>query len=151
MHQSIDHLVHGTVTPQGNHHIVTIEGGLPRMNARGFAMFLAAALLAAGAAGGEAAPAASGAVVAVSGELKQWHKVTLTLDGVYARETDKDPNPFTDFRMTAVFSHESGAPPYAVPGFFAADGNAAETSAGAGNKWRAHFAPDRTGTWTYRI
>ncbi|HAK95394.1 MAG TPA: hypothetical protein DCM87_10410 [Planctomycetes bacterium] len=122
------------------------------MSARDISTFLAAALLAAGAAGGEAAPAAGGAArVEVSGELRQWHKVTLTLDGVYARETDGDPNPFTDFRMTAVLAHESGAPAYSVPGYFAADGNAAETSAGAGNKWRAHFAPDRTGTWTYRI
>jgi len=27
----------------------------------------------------------------VSGELKQWHKVTLTLDGPQAKETDTDP------------------------------------------------------------
>ncbi len=119
------------------------------MSARGSSAFLIAALVAAGAAGREAA--AGGAVVEVSGELTQWHKVTLTLDGVYARETDDDPNPFTDLRMTVVFTHESGAPIYAVPGYFAADGNAAQTSAGAGNKWRAHFAPDGTGTWKYRI
>jgi hypothetical protein len=38
-----------------------------------------------------------------------------------------------------------------VPGYFAADGNAANSSATAGNKWRAHFAPDKTGRWNYRI
>lgn len=32
-----------------------------------------------------------------------------------------------------------------MPGYFAADGNAAETSAKSGNKWRVHFATDKTG------
>ena len=53
--------------------------------------------------------------------------------------------------MTVTFAHESGSPSYRVPGYFAADGNAANTSATAGNKWRAHLAPDKTGRWTYRI
>jgi len=87
----------------------------------------------------------------ISGELKQWHKVTLTVDGPQARELDSDPNPFTDHRMTVTFKHESGSPVYEVPGYFAADGNAGETSADAGTKWRAHLAPDKTGKWTYRI
>jgi len=89
--------------------------------------------------------------VRIGGELKEWHKVTLTLDGPYARERDIDPNPFTDYRMTVTFSHESGSPRYAVPGYFAADGNAAETSADAGNKWRAHLSPDKTGRWNYTV
>ena len=89
--------------------------------------------------------------VKVSGELKQWHKVTVTLDGPLARELDNAPNPFTDHRMTVMFKHESGSPVYAVPGYFAADGNAGETSADAGTKWRAHLSPDKTGKWTWRI
>ncbi|MFN3168321.1 MAG: DUF5060 domain-containing protein [Phycisphaeraceae bacterium] len=89
--------------------------------------------------------------VTVTGELKQWHKVTLTIDGPFARETDTDPNPFTDYRLTVRFTHEEGGQSYVVPGYFAADGNAGQTSAKAGNKWRAHFAPDRPGRWTYAI
>ena len=89
--------------------------------------------------------------VAISGELKQWHKVTLTLDGPYAHELDNEPNPFTDCTLTVTFTHESGAPSYKVPGYFAADGNAAETSATSGNKWRAHVSPDKTGKWTYKV
>ena len=89
--------------------------------------------------------------VAISGELKQWHKVTLTLDGPFAAETDTRPNPFTDYRMTVTFTHESGSPSYKVPAYFAADGNAAETSASEGNKWRAHLSPDKTGKWNYKI
>mgnify|MGYP005848692909 CR=1 FL=1 len=87
----------------------------------------------------------------MGGELKQWHKVTLTLDGPYARERDQDPNPFLDYRLTVTFAHESGSPQYRVPGYFAADGHAAETSAESGNKWRAHLCPDRPGKWTYRV
>ena len=87
---------------------------------------------------------------AVSGELRQWHKVTLTLNGPQASETDSSPNPFTDYRMTVTFTHESGSPRYEVPGYFAADGDAANTSATSGNKWRAHLSPDKTGRWNWR-
>lgn len=87
----------------------------------------------------------------MSGELRQWHKVTLTFDGPQAGETDTSPNPFTDYRMTVTFTHESGAPRYAVPGYFAADGDAANSSAAAGNKWRVHLSPDKAGRWRWRV
>ena len=89
--------------------------------------------------------------VAVSGELEQWHKVTLTLDGPQASELRRDSNPFLDYRMTVTFVHESGAPKRVVPGYFAADGNAGATSASTGNKWRTHFAPEKTGRWDWQI
>src|SRR5688500_13879641 len=93
-----------------------------------------------------------GAGAALSGELRQWHKVTLTLDGPQADEAAASPsNPFLDFRMTVTFVHESGSPRYAVPGYFAADGQAGESSATAGNKWRAHFSPDKAGRWDWHI
>ena len=90
-------------------------------------------------------------VVAIEGELKQWHKVSLTLDGPFASETDTRPNPFTDYRMTVTFTHESGTPSYAVPAYFAADGEAGESGASEGTKWRAHLSPDKTGKWNYKI
>jgi hypothetical protein len=90
----------------------------------------------------------------LSGELKQWHKVTLTFDGPEAHETDHQryiaPDPFRDLQLTVEFKHASGSPTYRVPGYFAADGNAAETSAQSGNKWRVHFAPEKPGKWTWR-
>ena len=89
--------------------------------------------------------------VNISGELKRWHKVTLTLDGPYAHEQDNTPNPFTDINFSVTFTHESGTPTYVVPGYFAADGNASETSAKSGTKWRAHLSPDKTGKWNYRV
>ena len=91
------------------------------------------------------------AEASITGEIKQWHTVTLTLDGPQSTETDTDPNPFTDYRMDVTFAHESGTPRYTVPGYFAADGHAAETSAASGRKWRAHLSPDKTGTWTYTV
>lgn len=88
--------------------------------------------------------------VAVSGEAKVWHNVALTLDGPFAHEQDNAPNPFTDYRMTVAFKHADGTT-YEVPGYFAADGDAGNSSADSGTKWRAHFTPDRVGDWTYHV
>ncbi|MEM9157756.1 MAG: DUF5060 domain-containing protein [Verrucomicrobiota bacterium] len=89
--------------------------------------------------------------VVISGELKEWHPITLTLDGPFAHEQDINPNPFVDYRMSVTFAHESGVPTYTVPGYFAADGDAGETSADFGTKWRAHLSPDKSGEWSYRV
>ncbi|NND96466.1 MAG: DUF5060 domain-containing protein, partial [Pirellulaceae bacterium] len=90
------------------------------------------------------------ASVVLSGELKTWHNITVTLDGPYAHEQDNAPNPFTDHCMQVTFKHADGTA-YTVPGYFAADGSAANSSADSGTKWRAHFAPDRPGSWKYVI
>lgn len=89
--------------------------------------------------------------VEITGELRTWHKVTLTLDGPWAHERDAQPNPFTDYRMEVLFKHESGKLEYRVPGYFASDGAAAESSAESGLKWRAHLSPDLPGVWSYQI
>jgi len=83
----------------------------------------------------------------VSGELKQWHRVTVTFAGPESSET-AEPNPFRDYRLSVEFTN--GGKRYVVPGFFAADGNAADSGAQKGNCWRVHLTPDETGTWTYR-
>jgi hypothetical protein len=92
-----------------------------------------------------------GGTVTISGELNQWHKVTLDLAGPYAHERDTQPNAFTDHRFTVAFEHESGTPRYQVPGYFAADGNAGQSGAEAGTVWRAHLSPDKPGKWNYRV
>jgi hypothetical protein len=84
----------------------------------------------------------------VTGELKQWHDVVLTFDGPPASET-AEPNPFLYYRLNVTFT--KGAKTLLVPGYFAADGNAAQTSAVAGNKWRVHFVPDEPGEWLYKV
>ena len=85
----------------------------------------------------------------ITGELREWHTLTLTFDGPKSGE-ERSPNPFVDYRMTVWFIHEETTQRYEVPGFFAADGDAAETSATEGNKWRARFSPPLTGRWTYK-
>lgn len=84
----------------------------------------------------------------VTGEAKTWHKLTITFDGPAASEAGT-PNPFLDYRLDVTFTN--GDKSYTVPGYFAGDGDAANSSATAGNKWRVHFAPDETGTWQYAV
>ncbi|HEX7862580.1 MAG TPA: DUF5060 domain-containing protein [Verrucomicrobiae bacterium] len=89
--------------------------------------------------------------VFVHGDLRQWHKVTLTVEGPQASEKDNDPNPFLDYRFEVIFRHESGSPEYTVPGYFAADGNAGHSSATSGKHWRVHLSPDKVGVWNYTL
>ncbi|MFY0627705.1 MAG: DUF5060 domain-containing protein [Reichenbachiella sp.] len=85
----------------------------------------------------------------VSGELKKWHKVTIDFEGPESSESD-DYNPFFNYRLNVSFTHPSGKN-YEVPGYFAADGDAGNSSAEKGNVWRVHFAPDEIGTWSYTV
>lgn len=82
------------------------------------------------------------------GEFKTWHKVSLIMNGPYAHEQDNKPNPFLDYRMETTFTHSDGTT-YTVPGFFAADGSARDSSAESGTNWQTNFAPDRPGDWRY--
>ncbi|MGH7277226.1 MAG: DUF5060 domain-containing protein, partial [Candidatus Rokuibacteriota bacterium] len=82
----------------------------------------------------------------ITGETKKWHTITLTFDGPATSETAR-PNPFRDYRLNVTFT--LGTRHYVVPGFYAADGQAAHTGATGGSKWRVHFAPDAEGTWSY--
>ncbi len=86
--------------------------------------------------------------VKVEGELQQWHKITLILNGPQTSEWTKE-NPFLDYKLEATFT--KGDKSYKVPGYFAADGNAGETSTDEGNVWKVHFCPDEVGTWNYKV
>ena len=87
--------------------------------------------------------------VTVSGEMKQWHSVILTLSGPATGEQSAE-NPFANYRLDIVFTHETGKS-YVVPGYFAADGEAANTASTTGNKWRVIFTPDQVGKWDYQV
>lgn len=86
--------------------------------------------------------------IQVEGELMKWHKVTLNIPGPNVAEWDAK-NPFLDYKLDVTFTN--GQKSYTVPGFFAADGNAAETSADGGNIWKVRFRPDDMGTWNYKV
>lgn len=84
----------------------------------------------------------------ISGEQKVWHPITFTYTSSSTYSETGSPNPFTDRRLYMDFTGPS-AQTYRVHGYFAADGNAAESSATSGNKWRVKFTPDEAGTWSY--
>lgn len=79
-------------------------------------------------------------------DAQKWDKVVLTFEGPESAE-DAGVNPFTDYRLNVTFSN--GEKTYMVPGYFAADGDAGETSATSGKVWKVVFRPDEPGEWTY--
>ncbi|MBN3521036.1 DUF5060 domain-containing protein [Algoriphagus lutimaris] len=76
----------------------------------------------------------------------QWHPLTLSFKGPESSELAQE-NPFLNYRLSVDFKNEETQ--YTIRGFYAADGNASETSSEAGSIWRVHFNPDKTGTWSY--
>ncbi len=86
--------------------------------------------------------------IEVKGELKKWHKISLVLQGPETSEMDEN-NPFLNYRLDVTFTN--GNQSFIVPGFYAADGNAAETSSTTGNVWMVHFSPNKTGEWNYSV
>lgn len=85
----------------------------------------------------------------VTSALYRYRPVTLTLEGPFASEGGT-LNPFLDYRFDVTFTAPSGER-LVVPGYFAADGNAANSGASAGTAWRAHLTPSGVGTWTYEV
>ncbi len=86
----------------------------------------------------------------ISGELKKWHKVTIDFEGPETDEQAAD-NPFLNYRLYVSFTHSASGKQYLIPGYYATDGNAANTGADSGNVWKVHFAPDEIGEWSYTV
>jgi len=84
------------------------------------------------------------------GELKRWHKVSLTFNGPNTAEAS-NPNPFSDYNLEVTFTHGGSNRSYKIPGYYAACGNAENNGCTSGNKWRVHFSPDQTGTWNWSV
>lgn len=78
----------------------------------------------------------------------QYEPFTLSFTGPNASELG-ETNPFLDFRLDVTFTHAGKS--FTVPGHFAADGNAAETSADEGDQWHIKFAADEPGEWQYSV
>lgn len=79
---------------------------------------------------------------------RKWHTITLSFEGPATSES-AEINPFLHYRLMVTFKHNDQT--YTVPGFYAADGHAGETSADSGNVWQVHFVPDAEGAWTYQV
>lgn len=85
----------------------------------------------------------------LQGELRVWHKLTLGFSGPMTEER-ATPNPFTDYRLDVEFTTQDGTQTMLVPGYYAADGNAANSHADAGNVWLVHFIPPVAGVWNWK-
>ena len=92
--------------------------------------------------------ACSAISLTASGEYRQHQTLSLDFEIDATRETAAI-NPFRDYRLQVTF--EQGDRQYSVPGFYAADGNAANTGADAGGVWRVYFTPPKPGAWTYTV
>ena len=79
-------------------------------------------------------------------DVRKWEKITLDFDGPATAEDAAD-NPFVNYRLDVTFTN--GDYTITVPGFYAADGRAADSGATSGRTWRVRYRPDRTGEWTY--
>ena len=86
--------------------------------------------------------------VSIDGELKKWHRITLSFEGPETSEIAEN-NPFLNYRLEVTFTN--GEEKFIVPGFYAADGNAANTSSNFGNIWQVRFTPNKTGEWLYKV
>jgi hypothetical protein len=86
----------------------------------------------------------------LSGELRKWHKITLGFEGPQTSET-ASLNPFTDYRLDVTFTHQVTGTTRTIPGYYACDGNAANSGATSGKIWLAHYAPDQVGTWKWQV
>jgi len=84
----------------------------------------------------------------VTGDLRQWTPLTVSFEGPETSE-GATPNPFLDYRLDVTFTHGESGESFVVPGYFAADGDAAETSAKAGKLWQVRFTPPSPGEWSY--
>ncbi|MEP0133542.1 MAG: DUF5060 domain-containing protein [Eudoraea sp.] len=79
---------------------------------------------------------------------RQYQPVILDFKIESTSETSS-VNPFTDYRLQVDFA--LGDKLFSIPGYYAADGNAAETSASSGGIWRVIFTPNTAGNWKYRV
>ena len=86
------------------------------------------------------------AEVSVTGSFVAWQPLTLDAQGPFATEADVAPNPFLDHRFAVRFESPSGESTL-VHGFFDGDGQ----GGASGRTWRARFAPDEAGTWSYEL
>jgi len=85
----------------------------------------------------------------VTGVRRKWYP--LTVDFVHGSDFSETSgvNPFLHRRLQVHFVHPASDTVQVVPGYFAADGQAADTGATEGDVWRARFSPDRPGKWHY--
>jgi Domain of unknown function (DUF5060)/Putative collagen-binding domain of a collagenase len=93
----------------------------------------------------------------VTGELLQWHTVTVGFSGPPASETGmtlpgayRAPSTFADYLLDCTFEHAASNAKFVVPGYYAGDGKGANQLSIGGNIWYCHFTPPTTGLWSWK-
>ncbi|MFK7764038.1 MAG: DUF5060 domain-containing protein, partial [Roseobacter sp.] len=76
-----------------------------------------------------------------------WHKITIDFEA--PQTFSEDPSTFRDYRLDVSFRNTDTGETITVPGYFAADGDAANSNATSGNIWRVNFNPPSEGNWEY--
>lgn len=79
------------------------------------------------------------------GNASVWHTSTFFFVGPFLSETRET---FTDYKLTVIFNHPDGDV-FAIPGYFAGSGDAANDSSTSGNIWHVKFTPPKAGAWSY--
>lgn len=82
------------------------------------------------------------------GDKKVWQHLTLDIEGPESKEEEAT---FRDIRVNVTFTHKKSQREFLVPAYFAADGNAANSSAQSGNIWRVKFTADAAGEWQWSL
>lgn len=80
-------------------------------------------------------------------QIQQWHTYTISFEGPNTSEYSPE-NPFIRYLLLVEFEHKETRK--VIRGYYAADGNAAETSADSGSVWQVRFNPEHIGEWTYK-
>ncbi|MCI5064999.1 DUF5060 domain-containing protein [bacterium] len=80
----------------------------------------------------------------VTGERLVSHEVTLELTGPMRSENS---GTFRNYRLFAKFTHVMSGAVFRIPGYFAADGDAAQSGASRGDQWRVRFSPPFPGLY----
>jgi Domain of unknown function (DUF5060)/Putative collagen-binding domain of a collagenase len=93
----------------------------------------------------------------VTGELLQWHTVTVGFSGPPASETGmtipgayRAPSTFADYLLDCTFEHAASNAKFVVPGYYAGDGKSANQLSIGGNIWYCHFTPPSAGLWSWK-
>jgi Domain of unknown function (DUF5060) len=100
-------------------------------------------------------PPEAGIYGIVTGDLMQWHLLTLAFSGPPASETGmtipgtyRPPSVFPDYLFEVTFTNSKGET-FTVPGYYSGDGDAANNQGVSGNVWKVHLSPPSVGTWTW--
>lgn len=79
-------------------------------------------------------------------ETKKNETITLSFYGPQTSEHDS-VNPFLNYLLLVEFNNNGSGT--MIRGFYAADGNSANSGSDSGDVWQVRYIPEVTGNWTY--